>query len=380
MAAMDRNVSVGISYMYEPVFNRAIVPLLESGDVDALEWSFDTVSDHDKLPGWTRSLLRAFSDEDRLYGHGVYYSLLTGTWGPRQELWLDRLRRLQHDYSFRHISEHFGFMTSRHAHKGAPLPVPMSEASLSLGRSRLAALCTVSKGPVGVENLALAFTEKDVLSQGTFLRELVEPVGGFIVLDLHNLYCQSANFGIDLHALILSYPLERVREVHLSGGSWADSDHRAGPVRRDTHDDVIPEMLLSLLPFVIARCPNLDVIFIERLGDTFPARESEALFRAQFLSIKTIVAEAGQHAVSGWPFPPHMPAGNALSDAALFGEQQDILGILATAASAPEAKASLMRHPTLGGSNWRPEQWDLAMLDTAMQIGRKWGIDREELP
>ena len=36
--------------MYEPAFNRAILPLLESGDVDALEWSFDTVADHATLP------------------------------------------------------------------------------------------------------------------------------------------------------------------------------------------------------------------------------------------------------------------------------------------------------------------------------------------
>jgi len=36
--------------MYEQAFNRAVMPLLEAGAVDALEWSFDTVSDPGLLP------------------------------------------------------------------------------------------------------------------------------------------------------------------------------------------------------------------------------------------------------------------------------------------------------------------------------------------
>src|SRR6476660_5259073 len=142
---MSRPVSVGVSYMYEPAFNRAILPLLESGDIDALEWSFDTAADHRSLPDWMKSLLGAYSDEDRLYAHGVYYSLLGGRWGPRHTKWLGNWRALQDAYSFRHISEHFGFMTSRHAHQGCPLPVPLHDASVQLGRQRLHALQAVSR-------------------------------------------------------------------------------------------------------------------------------------------------------------------------------------------------------------------------------------------
>lgn len=373
---MPRAVSLGLSYMYEPAFNRAILPLLESGDVDALEWSFDTVTDHRTLPDWMQSLLRAYADEDRLYAHGVYYSLLGGAWADRHRGWLDKWRSVQDTFSFRHISEHFGFMTSRHAHRGCPLPVPLTRASLALGTQRLVALQHASRCPVGLENLALAFSRQQVLAHGAFLRQLVEPVGGFVVLDLHNVYCQSVNFNLDLKTLIRSYPLERVREIHLSGGSWASSDHQGSPVRRDTHDDAIPAEILDQLAFAIQSCPNLDVVFIERLGDTFRSLEDEARFREEFLTVKNIVRRAAEDPVPQWPFTPAVSA--IIEDPdnpALCAQQQSILKVLAGAASAGDALAQLSSDPDL--TDWQVHQWSPAMLDTAIQLGRRWGIALE---
>ena len=373
---MPRPVSVGVSYMYEPAFNRAILPLLESGDIDALEWSFDTVTDHNTLSDWVKTLLQAYSDEDRLYAHGVYYSLLGGNWGARHAGWLDNWRTLQDFYSFRHISEHFGFMTSRHAHRGCPLPVPLNDASIKLGRQRLAALQQASKCPVGVENLALAFSPEQVLSHGDFLRELVTPVGGFIVLDLHNVYCQSVNFGIDMSTLILSYPLERVRELHLSGGSWAHSDYRESPVRRDTHDDAIPPEILDILPFTIQHCPNLDVVFIERLGDTFQSLQDEAQFRDEFLQVKNIVRQASTDQVPDWAFTATEALGdNVPANPTLFKQQQHILKTLSVATSAEDALQQLLSNSDL--ATWQINQWQLPMLDTALRLGQKWGIELE---
>lgn len=54
---------------------------------------------------------------------------------------------------------------------------------------------------IGLENLALAFTASDVRDQGQFLDDLLAPFDGFLVLDLHNLYCQLVNFDQDLQPL-----------------------------------------------------------------------------------------------------------------------------------------------------------------------------------
>lgn len=372
-----REIAVGVSYMYEPGFNRAILPLLESGAIDALEWSFDTVDDPARLPPWQQDLLRAFADAGRLYGHGVYYSLLNGDWTARQEAWLQRFEAIQDTYPFRHVSEHFGFMSSRDAHRGCPLPVPLTEATLQTGRKRLAALRASARCPVGIENLALAFSSDDVLQHGRFLEQLAAPVSGFLVLDLHNLYCQSHNFGIDLQRLISSYPLERVREIHLSGGSWGGAAHTDRRLRRDTHDDAIPQEVLSALPFAIAACPNLDLVIVERLGDTLRGEPDERRFREELLRVQALVREAAAaRIVPAWPFGASAEISSFQAPAPeLLLQQQAILRTLAHAGSAAEAKMQLLQEPSLTG--WRIDAWDPALIDTAMQLGRKWGIDPE---
>ena len=50
------------------------------------------------------------------------------------------------------------------------------------------------------------------LDQGRFLEEMLEPVDGFLVLDMHNLYCQIHNFGVSADDLFDAYPLDRSGE------------------------------------------------------------------------------------------------------------------------------------------------------------------------
>lgn len=53
--------------------------------------------------------------------------------------------------------------------------------------------------------------------------KLVMPFCHFIILDLHNLYCQIHNFNIPFEEILTGYPLNKVREIHISGGSWEDA-------------------------------------------------------------------------------------------------------------------------------------------------------------
>jgi uncharacterized protein (UPF0276 family) len=162
---------------------------------------------------------------------------------------------------------------------------------------RLAELAQV---PIGLENLAFAFSMRDVEDQGRFLDALLEPVDGFLLLDLHNLYCQVVNFDITFEALLALYPLQRVREVHVSGGSWSEPDAlaRAGlslagasgsdPIRRDTHDGPLPEALFTWLPTVLDRCPNVEAVILERMGGTLAASDDEP-FRRDYMRLKEVV-------------------------------------------------------------------------------------------
>src|SRR5262245_12503840 len=185
--------------MPEPEFLAAAYPLLDAGAVEVLEWSFDVGWPPATLPEWVHELIDHFSAEGRLLGHGVSYSPLSADDRIRQDAWLQQFRRETSVRSYLHISEHFGFASSGNFHQAAPLPVPLCAAALELGRERLGRLAEVAAQNsretgtpvprVGLENLAFAFGPRDVWEQGRFLDELLTPVDGFVVLDLHNLFC-----------------------------------------------------------------------------------------------------------------------------------------------------------------------------------------------
>lgn len=279
--------------MLDADFRRSVLPLLEAGEVDALEWSFDVGWSLDTLPPGIAELLDFFSQRDRLLGHGVTFSPLSGAWHDRQADWLERLRGEVARRTYNHISEHLGFMTAGDFHQSAPLPVPRDDRTIALGRDRLQRLADVAAVPVGLENLAFAFGPRDVAEQGRFLEELLEGVDGFLLLDLHNLYCQSHNFDTPGERLMEGYPLHRVRELHISGGSWSGSTLQpdAPPIRRDTHDDAVPETVFRLLRHALTVCPNLRYVTFERLGGTINAPGAGEQMRSDFRRMRGIVGQ-----------------------------------------------------------------------------------------
>jgi uncharacterized protein (UPF0276 family) len=352
----------------------AALPLLEAGQVEALEWSFDTLFWAEQVPDWFESLLDAYGSQQRLLGHGVYFSLLSGRWTSEQQQWLQHLRQLAARFSFAHITEHFGFFTGQNFHHGAPLPIPYSASTLRLGRDRLGRLAEACRCPVGLENLAFAYSLDEVKRHGEFLDQLVEPINGFIILDLHNLYCQLHNFSVDYNELIQLYPLGRVREIHISGGSWEDSAlEPARKIRRDTHDEAVPEAVFDLLARTIPKCPNLKYVVLEQLGNALQTEASRAQFGHDFGRMVTLVKQHSTPLSQPASFLPQwpQPLSDAAQDLRLHEQQQQLSQILETARSVEEAQQRL-HASALADTDWTLAHWAPHMLETALSIAQKW--------
>src|SRR5262245_6156327 len=170
---------IGLSMMVEADFIDATRELFEGGEVQVLEWTLDV--------GWCidlsddlRTTLATFAERDALYGHGFAFSALSGCAHEAHDGWLRLLSRDIRQRRYRHVSEHLGFMLAGDFVHSAPLPVPRTPRTVALGRDRLARLRDTAETAVGLENLAIAFGMSDVLDQGPFLAELLEPVDGFI--------------------------------------------------------------------------------------------------------------------------------------------------------------------------------------------------------
>lgn len=288
---MKRHIETGLSLMLEEEYREAVQSLFDVGEVDVLEWSFDMAWGR-MIPEWAEQLLIEFSGRGCLLGHGVSFSALSGRWSDRQAAWLQRLQQDLQRTPMRHLSEHFGFMEAGDFHQSAPLPVPRTEETLAVGRDRLRRLAEASRLPVGLENLAFAFSQDDVRQQGRFLNELLEPVDGFLILDLHNIYCQSCNFQIPADELIESYPIDRVRELHLSGGSWSDitAAGQTRTLRRDTHDGPVPAELFPLLKYALRRCPHVESVIVEHLGTALSSTDEADRLRSDYRAVRQIVS------------------------------------------------------------------------------------------
>ncbi|MCS4304003.1 DUF692 family multinuclear iron-containing protein [Chryseobacterium sp. BIGb0232] len=357
---------LGLSMMAEAEFLSAVLPLLQSNSIEVLEWSFDTFYNTEE-PDWLSDLLNFYSENNRLIGHGVYYSLFDARWTERQELWLQKLKEEFRKRKYNHITEHFGFMNTENFHQGVPLPVSLHSKTLAIGKDRLYRLQDAVQVPVGIENLAFSFSLDDVLEQGVFLDKLTDDTDGFLILDLHNIYCQSCNFKVEMQDIIKLYPLDKVKEIHLSGGSWQESAYGKKRVRRDSHDDVIPEDILSVLPSVLSQCRNLEYIIIERLGHTINTEEKKKSFLDDFAKVKMLIDS------SDWQtqnkenrnrkeiqFPEH-----PLEDRILH-EEQTLLTKLLFDNVEPES----FNHHAF--QYFKTEKWDPEMIITARNIIKKW--------
>ncbi len=356
----------------------ASLPLFAEERVEAIEWSFDTLFNYKEIPAWFLELLHTYSDAGRLVGHGVFFSLFSGRFLPGQHQWLYQLREMANTFHFDHITEHFGFMTGKDFHSGAPLNIPYSDTTLRIGRDRLARIQQACACPVGLENLAFSYSVDEVKRHGEFLEKLIEPVNGFIILDLHNLYCQLHNFSMPYEQLIAPYPLHRVREIHISGGSWEDAVSGQGrTIRRDTHDDAVPPVVFDLLRRTIPQCPNLKYVVMEQLGVGLQTEESRQAFYHDFRAMQDLVnsLQGSADALPGhntfMPAQGSLPAALAAEDEVLYAQQLHLSGILETAANWQEALDALSRSP-LAGTAWQVEQWDPNMLETAIRIAQKW--------
>jgi uncharacterized protein (UPF0276 family) len=360
----------------DPDILAASYPLLEEARVEAIEWSFDTLFNVKQVPDWFYELLSAFSHSQRLIGHGVFFSLFSGKWLPGQRDWLKHLKQTAETFRFDHVTEHFGFMTGRDFHHGAPLNIPYTPATLAIGRDRLKRIQDAAQCPVGLENLAFSYSPEEVKRHGYFLEELLEPVNGFIILDLHNLYCQLHNFNMSFEELIGLYPLHRVREIHISGGSWESSMARPDiKIRRDTHDGTVPEEVFRLLKTIIPRCPQLKYVVLEQLGSGLKTAKSKTGFYNDFLEMEEIIRQYQMPAVSPaiQTFLPSVAGvpDEPVEDETLYQQQLELSSILECSAGYEDA-IYLLSRSSLANTPWNVERWEPYMLETAINIAQKW--------
>lgn len=255
-------LGVGIVYV------SAVEPLLERRPELFQVIEFEPQTTWIKLPGADRAGMRQRYRMDREAlarvgqwpGRKIVHSIGTpvgGTLRP-EPAQLALLRETVAYLDAPWISDHLSFNQTPDFATGFFLPPRQTLDGVAIAAASIGDLQAALPVPVAVETgVSYLRPRGDELPDGEFVGRVVERADCGILLDLHNVYCNSLNGRQPLADYLDQLPLERVWEVHLAGGMdfegfWLDA-----------HSGAIPDPLYEIAAGVIPRLPNLKAIIYE---------------------------------------------------------------------------------------------------------------------
>lgn len=288
--------------------------------VDYVEVCPETTWGPDLAPNGFHRLVRGLADAGTpLVGHGVGLDPASAD-AARRARWLRAWNRDADALRFAWVSDHLGRTTLAGEPVALPLPAPAAFPRLS---GALDGLAAATGAPAGVENSAWYGYPGDARDEAP---RLADALGDrhHLVLDLHNLWTNAVNLGFDPVSWLDRAPLDRVVEVHVSGGTWAPAAWTSGrPIRLDSHDAAIPDEVWALLALVGPRLPALRGVTLEWIERPITPDERAVLFD-DLARLRPLVAPWGAPWVAasapgevGAVHLPPVTAAEAAEDAAM---------------------------------------------------------------
>lgn len=201
--------------------------------------------------GPPHALLGRLREDYALSIHGVGLSI-----GSMQSLDKDHLVRLKivcDRYEPESFSEHLAWSTHDTVFLNDLLPLPYTEETLARVCEHIDQVQNFLGRQMLLENPAtyLLFDES-TLAETDFLDEVVARTGCGLLLDVNNVFVASTNHAMDPRDYLFRFPVQWVREVHLSGHSETIDDAGA-TLLIDSHDTPVKDPVWELYEDLITR-------------------------------------------------------------------------------------------------------------------------------
>jgi uncharacterized protein len=195
--------------------------------------------------------LRRLREDYALSVHGVGLSI--GAMQPLDRAHLARLKILCDRYEPESFSEHLAWSSHGEVFLNDLLPLPYTDETLSLVADHIDEVQEALGHQMLLENPAtyLLF-EESTIAETDFLRALAGRTGCGLLLDVNNVFVAATNHNLDAHDYLAGFPIEHVREIHLSGHSETVDDFGA-PLLIDSHDTPVKDPVWALYESLIAR-------------------------------------------------------------------------------------------------------------------------------
>ena len=195
--------------------------------------------------------LGALRERYALSIHGVGLSI--GSSEPLDGEHLARLKILCARYQPESFSEHLAWSSHGGIYFNDLLPLPYTPQTLARVAEHIDKVQTVLGRTMLLENpSSYLHLAESVIPEADFLAELARRTGCGLLLDVNNVFVSATNSGTDPRSYLESFPLDRVKEIHL-GGHARETDDAGGPLLIDAHGSPVADEVWSLYAEVIAR-------------------------------------------------------------------------------------------------------------------------------
>jgi uncharacterized protein (UPF0276 family) len=183
--------------------------------------------------------------------HGVGLSI--GSMQPLDRDHLARLKILCDRYEPESFSEHLAWSSHGGTFLNDLLPLPYTPETLAGVADHIDLVQDTLKRQMLLENPATYLLFEDsTIDEVDFLAELVARTGCGLLLDVNNVFVASTNHNMDPRYYLSRFPVDAVREIHLSGHSET-TDELGAPLLIDSHDTPVKDPVWNLYEDLIAR-------------------------------------------------------------------------------------------------------------------------------
>jgi uncharacterized protein len=173
-----------------------------------------------------------------------------------------------------HLAFHLAEGSPQEVNLNLTMPVTFDDETLELVAGRIADIQRRIATPFLIENNVAYFDYPDqTYDEPAFLNALTARTGCGLLLDLHNLYTNACNLGVNERAFLDRLDLDRVVEIHVAGGMEFAGFYL------DAHCGGSPEPVWALLKHVLPCCRNLRGVVFELFGSWFETLGTSGLDR-----------------------------------------------------------------------------------------------------
>jgi uncharacterized protein (UPF0276 family) len=255
--------------------------------------------DYFDAPKAKRRALKTLAIQVPVALHGVSLGLASSVAVETRRL--EQMARLVDEIQPEFWSEHLAFVRAGGIEIGHLAAPPRTKTTIDGAAQNL----TTAKKIVGtfplVENIAtLIDPPGSALSEADWTCDVLGAAHCALLLDLHNLYANSINFGFDPYHFIARIPQEKICVIHLAGGRWIKAKTTDERRLLDDHLHDVPEAVYDLLEYIGARRSLPLTVILERDGRYPPIavlvnqldRARDALRRGRAKQLTKVTPEA----------------------------------------------------------------------------------------